>query len=238
MNWHYSVDGQSFGPISEEEFQTLWQRGTIGPHTLVWHEGMTEWTEYRQLTPTTEATVEQAACAECGRTFPREDMVKFGSQLVCASCKNVYVQKMKEGALLSGTLNYAGFWIRFAAKIIDGIILMAVQTALTVVLAFSNDSEGGAGIAVLIYFVQMIIAAAYATFFVGRYQATIGKMACQLKVVYEDGTRISYARALGRHFAEYLSGLILGIGYLMAAFDTEEHRTLHDRICNTRVVGK
>jgi uncharacterized RDD family membrane protein YckC len=48
---------------------------------------------------------------------------------------------------------------------------------------------------------------------------------------------MSYLRAFGRHFAKYLSAMILGIGYFMAAFD-DQRRTLHDRICETRVVRK
>jgi uncharacterized RDD family membrane protein YckC len=60
-------------------------------------------------------------------------------------------------------------------------------------------------------------------------------MACKLKIAVEDGGRVSYLRALGRHFAKYLSAMILLIGYIMAAFD-DQRRTLHDRICETRVV--
>ena len=64
-----------------------------------------------------------------------------------------------------------------------------------------------------------------------------GKMACNLKVVVEDGSQITYLRALGRHFAKWISSMILAIGFIMAAFD-DEKRTLHDRICETRVVRK
>jgi uncharacterized RDD family membrane protein YckC len=60
-------------------------------------------------------------------------------------------------------------------------------------------------------------------------------MACRLKVVTPEGNPISYGRALGRALASILSGMICAIGYIMAAFD-EEKRSLHDRICNTRVV--
>jgi hypothetical protein len=42
-------------------------------------------------------------------------------------------------------------------------------------------------------------------------------------------------RAIGRYFAKLLSMLILGIGYIMVAFDSEK-RGLHDMICDTRVV--
>jgi uncharacterized RDD family membrane protein YckC len=60
-------------------------------------------------------------------------------------------------------------------------------------------------------------------------------MACNLKVVVEDGERVTYMRAFGRHFAKLLSSMILAIGFIMAAFD-DQKRTLHDRICETRVV--
>ena len=60
-------------------------------------------------------------------------------------------------------------------------------------------------------------------------------MALNLRVVTPEGGDIGYLRALGRHVAEWISGFILLIGYIMAAFDAEK-RTLHDRICNTRVI--
>jgi uncharacterized RDD family membrane protein YckC len=71
----------------------------------------------------------------------------------------------------------------------------------------------------------------------GRFGATLGKMACGLQVVTPYIDKITYMRALGRFFAEMVSYIILGIGYIMAAFD-DEKRALHDRICSTRVVKK
>ncbi|MDY7037753.1 MAG: RDD family protein, partial [Thermodesulfobacteriota bacterium] len=79
------------------------------------------------------------------------------------------------------------------------------------------------------------IAATYTTLMLGKYDATLGKMACKIKVITSDGGKVSYARALGRHFAEFLSAIILSIGYIIAAFD-DQKRSLHDRICNTRVI--
>ena len=89
----------------------------------------------------------------------------------------------------------------------------------------------------VIMLLQYAIPAVYDTWFVGKYGATPGKMACKLKIVVADETPLSYSRALGRHFAKWLSSIILGIGFIMAAFD-DERRTLHDRICETRVVRK
>jgi len=52
-----------------------------------------------------------------------------------------------------------------------------------------------------------------------------------------DGGRISFARATGRHFAKWISGLILFIGFIMAAF-TEKRQGLHDMIAETLVVNR
>jgi uncharacterized RDD family membrane protein YckC len=82
-----------------------------------------------------------------------------------------------------------------------------------------------------------VIAIGYETFFIGKYGATPGKMACKIKVVTADGGKVSYLLAFGRYFAKVLSSLTCLIGYIMAAFD-DEKRALHDRICNTRVVFK
>ncbi len=78
---------------------------------------------------------------------------------------------------------------------------------------------------------------AYQIFFLGKYGATPGKMACSIKVVTADGGRIGYGRATGRFFSELLSGIICYIGYIIVAFDGQK-RALHDHICNTRVVYK
>ncbi len=84
--------------------------------------------------------------------------------------------------------------------------------------------------------VNLLIALVYEVFFIGKFGATPGKMVLKLKVVRADGQPVSYLRAFGRHWATGLSAIIMGIGYLMAGFDREQHRSLHDRICDTRVV--
>jgi uncharacterized RDD family membrane protein YckC len=75
----------------------------------------------------------------------------------------------------------------------------------------------------------------YETIMIGKFGATLGKMACKIHVVTANGDNVSYARAFGRYFAKLLSAFTLLIGYIMAAFDSER-RALHDRVCDTRVV--
>jgi uncharacterized RDD family membrane protein YckC len=62
-------------------------------------------------------------------------------------------------------------------------------------------------------------------------------MALGLKVVRSNGAPLGWGVSIGRYFMYIVSGIILGIGYIMAGFD-DEKRTLHDRACDTRVIYK
>ena len=182
-------------------------------------------------------------CAECHRSFASDEVIRYGDSWVCASCKPIFIQKLKEGAKLPGTVMYGGFWIRVVAKIIDGLIQGVF--AVILFLAFlpflnfaSTESNPGEVIAVVaLQGGSILFALAYSTFFLGKYGATPGKMAVGLKVVTSQDEPIDYKRAVARYFAEILSGLICYIGYIMVAFD-EERRALHDRLCDTRVIYK
>jgi len=68
-------------------------------------------------------------------------------------------------------------------------------------------------------------------------QATLGKKALGLVVTDEAGHRISFGRANGRYFGKIISGLLLCIGYLMAAF-TDRKQALHDIMAGTLVLKK
>jgi uncharacterized RDD family membrane protein YckC len=182
----------------------------------------------------------------CGGIFPDSDIVRFGDKAVCAGCKPQYVQMMKTGVAMEGSFRYGGFWIRFVAKIIDGIIMAIVQGILVTPLMIfvfksamttptADNFSGFVTANLFLNLLSVALGAAYTTLFIGKYQATPGKMAFNLKVVAPDGGRITYLRAFGRHFAEIVSGLTLGIGYVMAGFDSQK-RALHDRIASTRVI--
>jgi len=118
-------------------------------------------------------------------------------------------------------LAYGAFGTRAGAKLID-----------IVILSFVNGVFGALGVIVAVF-----VSGAYHTFFVGKYGATPGKLAVGLRIVKSNGEPVGYPLALGRYFAEWLSWLTLLVGYFMAAFDAEK-RTLHDRICDTRVIYK
>lgn len=139
---------------------------------------------------------------------------------------------------------YAGFWLRFVAALIDGIILWIVGAAISMGLFggmfLNRDMLGSAGFGSIGLYYVLTIAIDwiyYAGMESSARQATLGKAAIGIKVTDMNGERISFARATGRHFAKFISALILLIGYLMAAF-TEKKQALHDQIAETLVVRK
>lgn len=157
---------------------------------------------------------------------------------VSGAAGGVVPQAGLAGAVRPGGLSYGGFWIRFLARVVDALILAMVNGVLTLPFAVGAAGRGGARMILvqgIAFGMSFAVALAYETLFLGRFGATPGKMICRLRVVRPDGAAIRYPRALGRYLATILSQIILFIGYLMAAFDPEK-RSLHDRICDTRVV--
>ncbi len=193
----------------------------------------------QQTLPDTQTAVaEMANCTVCAGRFPRNEMVRFGTSWVCAACKPGYVQMLAQGRPRLGELRYAGFWIRFGAKLLDWLILGVVNFLVGLVLGFMAPKTSPMLVlaySIVLYILQIGIAAAYSGYFLSAHRATPGKMACGLQVVSPQGGQISVMRGVGRYFAEILSGMVLMIGYLMVPFD-DEKRALHDRICDTRVV--
>src|SRR4051794_10539506 len=102
MQWFYSAHGQQQGPVSPAELEALVRAGTVTAETLVWREGLPNWTPYSvvatssSLSPATTST-SVARCAECGQSFPKDDMVAFENAHICVSCKPHYFQKLREG---------------------------------------------------------------------------------------------------------------------------------------------
>ncbi|MCX7824789.1 MAG: RDD family protein [Verrucomicrobiae bacterium] len=249
MSWYYAEAGKQIGPVADGDFDRLVAAGTIQPDTLVWREGMPDWQAFRACGWSPKAgAVNGAVCAECGRPGATDDMIRFMNLWVCAACKPHFFQRLGEGGTPVAMMHYAGFWIRALAKLMDGIIVgltggMLGALAGFVIWAMTTGDQKDAILSLLVTgymgvcFAHYLIGIPYNIWFVGRYGATPGKMACGLRVVRADGLPLTYARACGRAFADLLSAMILYIGYIMAAFDGEK-RALHDHICDTRVIRK
>jgi uncharacterized RDD family membrane protein YckC len=251
MQWYYSNKGQRVGPVSQAEFEKLVHDGVITADTLVWRDGMPEWRPFSVVVPggIPPADPDTEICAVSGKRYPRREMVQYEGKWISAEHRDAFFERLREGIPQPGQFVYAGFWIRFCAKFLDGIILAIIGACLNMTIAYLVlGSPNYLGRALLKYSphdrlvfqaisfpLGIAVAIVYACFFILRWDATPGKMALGLKLVRSDGERLSAGRIIGRYFSEWLSAIILCIGYIMVAFD-EEKQALHDRICDTRVI--
>lgn len=118
----------------------------------------------------------------------------------------------------------SGFWRRFGAYLID-VILIGI-----VALIFNAAPEAVA------YALSIILYLAYFTFFEGSSGQTPGKRVMGIRVVdFETGGSIGYARAFSRSIGRYVSGLVVGLGYLWMLWDREK-QTWHDKFAGSVVV--
>ena len=144
------------------------------------------------------------------------------------------------------SIAYAGFWIRFLAVFIDGLILFAitfpVRLILHVPMGFMGHRAPGVNPLVMLpliglsLLISVVTGWLYEAYFISsERQATLGKMALGIRVTTDTGQRLSFMHATGRHFAKWVSSFTLLVGYIMAAF-TERKQALHDMIAGTVVV--
>jgi uncharacterized RDD family membrane protein YckC len=136
--------------------------------------------------------------------------------------------------------DYAGFWLRFAALMIDMVIFFVFNAIVLGILGinFINSSDPEAALTGVLgyYGIIQIGAILYFTLMESSaWQATLGKRAVGIIVTDLNGQRISFPRALGRYFGKILSGIVLLIGYIMAAF-TDRKQALHDLVASTLVI--
>lgn len=143
---------------------------------------------------------------------------------------------------------HAGFWRRFAAAAVDGVIcllgavaVLAIAGILFFVALFSTRAMTYMQVDLTYLALLVILVLLYWLYFAGLEsspgQATIGKRALGLMVVDRYGRRLSFGRATGRHFAKIISTVGLGIGYLIIGW-TADKRGLHDLIAGTLVVRR
>ena len=243
MNWFYVDAGQQAGPVPDEQLDEFVRTGKVRRDTLVWREGMPNWQPYSQARP--EGIQPPAPVAPppppIAGTIP--PMGTAPGQPMYQPPYQAYQPGVEYGVA------YAGFWIRFVAKIIDAIIMRIVTLPLEFLpIGFAstlprdpatwvNTMTPGAlfSAAMPMFLLSMALWTLYTGFFHGKFGATPGKMALGLKVVTSDGLPIGFGRAFGRGAAEILSYMICLIGYIIAGFDPQK-RALHDHIASSRVI--
>jgi len=257
--WYYS-DAQrtQHGPVTAADLAALHSRGQLPPDALVWRDGMTAWRPWQEMMrevitggapddPQAEAFVRAAEAAPADGAY-RPYAIAEASPYAPPQARLEQADDVVRG----GRIVYAGFWKRFAAYVIDGFVVGAVNYAIAIPISLfaavglgasatpDNPFGSGAAIALIgvMYLIQILLPGIYFGWMQSsRHQASLGKMAIGIKVTRGDGAPIQFWRGFGRYYATILSSLILLIGFIMAGF-TERKQALHDMICDTLVVDK
>lgn len=230
-------DGERHGPYKDEDVRQWLRSGQVSRDDLAWYEGLADWQPLSVLFPD---EVQNAPPPALTRTTAAE----------------------APGALPSTTAatleDYAGFWKRVAAYILDFIILyipsMLLQKAMggdaaeaamkQAQLAAPGDPHVMLDALSQFYTTMMpailimtVVTWLYFAFCESSaWQGTIGKLAMGIRVTDMQGARITLPRALGRYPAKYLSAFIFGVGFLMVAW-TQRRQGLHDLVVNTLVLN-
>ena len=119
----------------------------------------------------------------------------------------------------------SSFWRRFAAALLDGI-LIGIVTGIFRSFMGANEANGLGTLVGLVYY----------TYFEGSSGQTAGKKALGIRVIdFSGGGPIGYGRAFIRYIGRYVSGIVLLIGYLWMIWDKEK-QTWHDKFANSVVV--
>src|SRR5215472_4160770 len=203
------------------------------------------------------------ACSQCRRSFGHSDLVQIAGNWVCADCKPAFLSRvMASGAAGASPLawRYGGFWIRFGARFIDGLIFMVPTMILFAVFMPNflraarqqsanpaNPFSGAFGPFTMLSFMLLglLAGACYEILMLKYRSATLGKMACGLKVIRSDGRSLSWGVCFGRFLMwniltnsiPYLNFDLMLVSSIMLGVD-DEKRALHDRVCDTRVIYK
>jgi uncharacterized RDD family membrane protein YckC len=201
------------------------------------------------------------ACSQCGRALAQSDLVHIAGNWVCADCKPAFLSRvMASGAAGASPLawRYGGFWIRFGARFIDGLLFMVPVLIAVAVLVPNlirtrgqvpmapNPAFGFAAFGLLSFFViSFLVGGCYEILMLKYRSGTVGKLACGLKVIRSDGRSLSWGVCFGRFFMwnvvtsgiPYINSILMLISGIMLGVD-DEKRALHDRVCDTRVIYK
>ncbi|HEV3220649.1 MAG TPA: RDD family protein [Candidatus Acidoferrales bacterium] len=201
-------------------------------------------------------------CSVCGSQVQDNDRFcpKCGRAMASAT-PAAYAAQPGTSGVPGRRIHYGGFWIRFVAAFIDGMVLSIPTYVFYLVvlamfggaaafhlrsLASENQDQLAqnlpaimAGLLGLIALMTILSLALnwlyYALMESSPRQATLGKSVLNLKVTDLNGNRISFGRATGRYFGKIVSGMAFAIGYIIAGF-TEKKQALHDFMAGTVVI--
>jgi len=202
-------------------------------------------------------------CTNCGQSFavaaalPRAPILNGTAVAQFARAGSAPARAHTAGYVAVPGVEYAGFWMRFLALLIDNVVMGFAFVLILIPLVFltglqgfigefhPNEDLNDAGIFMLVSLVFLVATAIllltwlyHALMESSEWQATFGKKALGLVVTDMAGQRLSFGRSTGRHFGKIVTNLIPAfIGYIMAGF-TEKKQALHDMLAGCLVLRR
>lgn len=229
-------NGERHGPYKEADVREWLRSGQVAGDDLGWYDGLADWQPLASLFP---EEVNRASAA----TPPPFSAAPLPEQATTVALED-----------------YAGFWKRFGAWILDYIVLMIpsgiilAQTSIADSMSklFAASMSGGSTQEAMADYVQAVHSARPAMLLVvligfiyytlmesSSLQATLGKLAVGIRVTDMDGQRLSIGRSAGRNAVRLLNivtGLIPFIAYLAVAW-TQRKQGLHDLLAKALVLN-
>lgn len=138
-------------------------------------------------------------------------------------------------------LEYAGFWARTGAAIIDSILIMLITIPLLLSVYgwdYLESEQTGLIAGPADFLISWVLPAVAVIVFWVLKQATPGKMAISAKIVdATTGQPASTGQLVGRYFAYMVSTIPLFLGIIWVAFDKRK-QGWHDKLAGTVVIKK
>lgn len=146
---------------------------------------------------------------------------------------------MPETPSLEMQVKYAGFWVRFAAVLIDLVVFLYISGVVLTLFHFMTDAQD-ALVGSLYRFVIYVLMILYYCIMTDKYQATVGKMALGIKVC--DAHTLQKASSRTIIMREVIARIIqliptVNLVHIIIAF-TQKKQGVHDMIAKTVVVHK
>jgi len=206
----------------------------------------------RELEEAHNASVDIKATAKCFWELKRQGLIDsnkidyYPPEKIVKENTNQSLHKEIDKTVVQDysiqNFQYAGFGLRFFAWFIDFAMWFIITSIIWAILGLPIPDNAMGPIMGGFYifnnpFGWLIGWLYYGIMESGSNQASVGKMAVGIKVTDLNGERVSFGKASGRFFGKIISGIILGIGYLMILF-TAKRQGLHDQMANCLVLKK
>jgi uncharacterized RDD family membrane protein YckC len=202
-----------------------------------------------------------AFCTSCGQAFAvaaaplRAPMVS--ASVAAPMAGGAAAVSAYAGYAAASRVEYAGFWLRAVAYLIDNVVIGIGFILILIPLIFltglrgvletfhPNEDMNDIGVFTLIGFFFLVATVSLAFTWLyhalmesSEWQATLGKKALGLVVTDLAGQRLSFGRATGRHFGKIITNMVpVLIGYILAGF-TEKKQALHDMLAGCLVLRR